>query len=262
MESPELVADGLQFPSEIVLTDDAILVASDGGVLNFAKADGSMTVIFPESAHQIATDGSYVYLEEDHLQKVPILGGAAEPFNTRNYLEDIAVSDGYVYFISGLDDTIERVPTSGGEPEVVVTREEEPYALEVTNGFVYWSEDTEDGGVFRIPVDGGEVEVVVADEGVESFVVGSEALYYIATAGVTRFPFGGEPQLLDHTRQNPDQLTLDGEWLYLTADDLYVLKWEKPYTAQITDRDGARDVAVDASHVYWTENDALWRAQK
>ena len=262
MEPPELIADGLDFPGEIVLTDDAVLVASEAGVLSFAKADGSMTVLFPESVDQIATDGSYVYFERDHLQRVPLLGGAAEAFNTRNYLEDIAVSDGYVYFISGLDDTIERAPTSGGEPEVVVTREEEPIALQVTNGYVYWSEDTENGGVFRIPVDGGEVEVVVADEGVESFVVGPEALYYIATAGVLRFPFDGEPQLLDPTRDDPKDLTLDGEWLYVTADHLYVLKWEKPYTAQITDRYGARDVAVDASHVYWTENDALWRAKK
>lgn len=262
MEPPELVADGLDFPSEIALTDDAVLVASEGGVLRFAKADGSMTVIFPESVDQIATDGSYVYLENRGLQKVPIFGGPAEPFNTPTYLDDIAVSDGYVYFISGLTDTIQRAPTSGGEPEVVVTREGGPTVLEVTNGFVYWAEDTADDGVFRIPVGGGEVEVLVADHGIDSFVVGSDALYYIATAGVTRAPFGGEPQLLDHTRQSPNQLALDGEWLYLTASELYALKWAKPYTAQITDRYGARDVAVDASHVYWTESEALWRAKK
>jgi hypothetical protein len=111
----------------------------------------------------LASDGSYIYFDDDiGLKRVPIGGGSVEILVTGYEQSQLAVDAAYVYWTErsqgGMDlGAIRRVPNTGGNSNVLTLisapNVNDPNSLAVDGTNLYWIEDG--GRVRQIPKAGG-----------------------------------------------------------------------------------------------------------
>lgn len=125
-----------------------------------------------------------------------------------------------------------RTDFGGGSTSVLGDASHEVTSIAVDASHAYWTdyaeEGTESGGVRRVPVGGGPTSTLASGYGIIQLVIDDESVFWI---------FGG---------------TSEKSW----ADGaLYAMpKGGGEATLLAAPLDGATRLAVDASHVYWTES--------
>ncbi len=83
----------------------------------------------------------------------------------------IALDATHVYWTDMIADTVNRVPKAGGSIEVIATGEDNPRAIEVSGGFVYWANDAVSAAnqkIKRAPVTGGAASTIGSPTTVKS----------------------------------------------------------------------------------------------
>lgn len=95
------------------------------------------------------------------------------------HCESLSYADGWLYY--GTDKGIFKLPSDGGEPvELVSGAFRNVYSKD---GWVYYIEDHEIGGLWRISVEGGEPQQVLTDHPAKFYAIDDDLLYLIIDAG-------------------------------------------------------------------------------
>ena len=160
---------------------------------------------------------------EPALRRVPLGGGTVQTLHHSCSFNpyQMAADDTHVYFADWADDKIKRIPVAGGALSVVANGNElilhRGLALDSTH--VYWGDHS---GIRRVAKTGGAVQVLVAGTDSANLAVDDTYVYW------TELGFG------------------DGRVRR-------VLKAGGAAQNVATGRDGPYAVALDATHVYFTE---------
>lgn len=133
-----------------------------------------------------------------------------------------------VYFTSGVDDRIRKLPATGGTPITLFAGSGEAYsqAIAVASAQVYWASfdrQTARSSVLAVPVDGGEPTTVVSGQpAMRAIAVDSTNVYWLGTLDgkVMKVPLaGGEPTTLA-TGEELLSLAVDATSVYFTMANL------------------------------------------
>jgi hypothetical protein len=133
-----------------------------------------------------------------------------------------------VYFTSGIDDRIRKLPAKGGTPITLFAGSGDAYsqAIAVASAQVYWSSfdrQTALSTVLAVSVDGGEPMTVVSGQtAMRAIAVDSTNVYWLGTLDgkVMKAPLaGGEPTTLA-TGQLLQSLAVDATSVYFTMGNL------------------------------------------
>ncbi|MDI3287829.1 DUF5050 domain-containing protein [Polyangium sp. 15x6] len=237
--SPKRLAQGFTLAYTLAMDDEALYVVDYAEKLVRMNKDGSGAVVLAQDAiSAVAVDESSVYFTSTAgLFRTPKDTSKVESLASISNPDSIAVDDAYVYVrtIGNVDDpsgrTV-RVPKAGGPieeiaPPTTVAYHYFSHELEVDGTNVYWVEPSA-GTLMKAP------------------------------------KVGGAPAVLAKDLADPVSLTLDGKHVYVTLrskdggsdDERGVIRVPKE-GGDVADvargpQISAYDVAVDATHVYWT----------
>jgi hypothetical protein len=131
-ETPPTGNDAAIPPMHLLLETTGFITATamDDARLYFVTESLATT---PGSFYSVPKDGS-----------APAKALATAP----TYVEGIAVDDGFVYFTDLVAGTINRLPKSGGQPQVIATGQTRPWGIAVDGVAVYWAnQGTNQAGV-------------------------------------------------------------------------------------------------------------------
>jgi hypothetical protein len=164
---PTIIACGPAQPTRLAI-DGVNLYWTDqrrgAVVFKVPLAGGTPTVLVydDEAAAGLAVDAKFVYYTQPArgtVMRVPIEGGAARAvaagLDTPTFLALGDAPDGPSLYWSGGGTlgtgTITRIAlTAGATPETLIDGQQQPRALTVADGFVYWT-DLADGTILRAP---------------------------------------------------------------------------------------------------------------
>lgn len=197
------------YPFSVTLLGDRVYWSSSthmgipGGVWSISKDGGSIEELARLDYHLVLAtipEESWIYMVEIHqrdVMKVPAGGGVIEMLHDAVKLADMTagfpdIADGYVYWPATAEGKIYRIPTSGGDVEVLAEGENHPYSVLVDDGYVYWTADT---SISRVPVDGsGPVELLACDLVAPMFLAIADGYLYWSEQGWSRWgPSPGQP---------------------------------------------------------------------
>lgn len=273
-----VITAGQNVPRDLHQDGDSLYWVNEGrraeglpGVFKVSKSGGEAVTLFQGKGVQaLALDDANVYwtnAENGTVMRVPKSGGspvavAAEQDN----VAAIAVDATHVYWIAG--EAIVRVEKEGGKPpKPVVEGFGQPTGLAVDDAFVY-SYSTLSGKLSRVPKKGGAAKpVVTEDVTLHAFFADDRFLYWsIGSEGKAELKrlakAGGKPSSVVTGQSIPGGLAQDGSSIYWTNGDA-IFRADKSGggATKIVDKtDRAISLAVDATNVYWT--DRMGRVQK
>ncbi|MDI1442597.1 DUF5050 domain-containing protein [Polyangium sp. 6x1] len=237
--SPERLAQGFQSAYTLAMDADALYVVDYAEKLVRVDKDGSATVVLAENVGSaVAVDENRVYFTTtEGVFRTSKDASDVESVASIPDADSIALDDAYVYVrtIGNVGDSsgrTVRVPKAGGEIEEIAPPAPVAYhyfshELAVDGANVYWVEPSA-GTLMKAP------------------------------------KAGGTPVVLAKDLADPMSLTLDGGHVYVTlrskdggsVDERGVIRVPKEGGAVEDVARGGRisayDVAVDATHVYWT----------
>ncbi len=143
----------------------------------------------------IAVDSTHVYwandgfFDDSTIERATLDGTTSELLVADEGIRDFEVVDGTIYYYSNGVDAINRVPTSGGTPELVYRMAEAPSSqlvLAATEQHIYWNGT---GRVWRVGTDGSAPTVLMATSGtVTSVVVDDSGVYAAVNANPVTGP--------------------------------------------------------------------------
>ena len=165
--------------------------------------------------------------------------------------------DGLVGDTSG--GTIMRVSKTGGDPVVLVSKQDEPGSIAVDDKNIYWVTTT---NLMKAALDGKDVTRLVASQDILSDVtLDASNVYFTAVpktrsnAGkVLKLPkTGGRPVTLASAQNDPGSLALESGALYWTGRAQI---WKLPLAGGapavlVSSEPDLTDMAVDSANVYW-----------
>jgi len=140
----------------------------------------------------------------------------------------------HVYWSERSAGVIRTVGKAGGTPVILVARQPEVGGLAVGGGHLYWT------------VASGEVRRMDLRHASRAWHVVQPPIEVVAR---------GEPQ--------PEEIVADDEGVYwLTASDVRAWRHGTPAVASLARAQGAREIAVDATHVYFGGDAGILRIAK
>ncbi len=165
------------------------------------------------------------------LKKMPVGGGAVTTLASGHLNPiQIALDASYVYWTGGIDSNVMRVSLAGGAVTALASGQEFPLGIAADATRVYWASDTNPSTVRSMPLGGGAVTISPAGQPsyIWNIALDATSIYMVSQGGIlTKVPLAGG---------NPVELApFDGK--------------AKSYNY----------VAVDATHVYWTTDDAVMK---
>lgn len=172
----------------------------------------------------------------------------------------------YLYWTTQ-HDGIRRAPLAGGDVTTLVSGESNPWNIVVDADNIYWV--TLAGDVRKAPIDGGSAIVLASGASVGGIAVDGDNLYWM-TGGETTMGnvmrlalAGGAPAVLATVPGGPAALTVDADQVYVaTGGSVFaVAKSSGTVTLLASGQAGNESIAVDATSVYWLDNNlgAIWK---
>lgn len=225
---------------------------------------------------EITLDADHVYWNNTHceISKVPKNGGAVQIL-TEELINAgaLAVRGGRVYSASS-GGAVRYVSTAGGPLSSLTAPVGGGFAVATDQSFVYWSSSAPSPGadtLVKTDFAGKETSVVgEPSAGMTSIAVDATHAYWTrysgdaASGAVLRVPLSGGATVALAWGTGFIQLAIDGDDIYWLSDGtsenswtdgaLYTVKKSGGEPTQLaTSLHGATRLAVDATHVYWTE---------
>lgn len=231
-----------------------------GGVFKAPKSGGATSrlddVPTGTEATSIGVDSTSVYLPcGGEIISIPTAGGGAVSLATAT-ASGVAVVDGNVYWTEtdGGSIVAKSVPTAGGPIKPIPLPENSETTassyIRASADAVYASLAT---SILRIPIDGSAPRFFPASRP-GALATDSSSVYFAMTTSIASVPKGGGTVTTLTSGADITGLDVDDAFLYF-ADSGRILKVSKNGGAPTLLADdpscGARDVAVDASSVYW-----------
>jgi hypothetical protein len=213
------------------------------------------------------------------VAKVPLTGGPVEILVAGVGAEGIAVDATHVYWVNpgieppgGNDGAIMKVPLGGGAPTPLATDLKMPRMVALTPSHVYWTVFY-GNTVMRAAKDGSDV-VTIASTGTGAFGIALDAQFVYwteksMTAPIKKAPIdGGAAILLTQGSPVPSGIAVDADrayWTDIVGDKLESAPLAGGAATQHASGFAGGNgglVALDATHVYWTNGQAVLRVLK
>lgn len=90
----------------------------------------------------------------------------------------IALDVDHVYWTDQGNGSVHRILKGGGDGGMIALDQDQPYGISVSDGQVYWTNFSADGGVFRVPITGGAPTLLHEDAHPRSIVVSGDQIYW------------------------------------------------------------------------------------
>ncbi|MFZ5470355.1 MAG: hypothetical protein ACOZIN_13040 [Myxococcota bacterium] len=266
-----LIASGQNVPRDLYAAGDSLHWLNEGrraegkpGLFKVSKRGGEVAELAVGlGIHAHALDGENVYWihpENEVVMRAPLAGGAPTPIASgQENLSALALDDTHVYWAGA--EEIRRAPKAGGPVQVVASKLSIPSGLSVDAQAVYWYSPMS-GKLARAPKKGGAARPVLSenvtlhsfflDDGFLYWSLGSEKKAVIRRQATS----GGKPFDVVTGQDVPAGLTADATHVYWTTGDaIFRVPKEGGAAAQtvVDGTDRALSVAVDETHVYWSD---------
>jgi len=190
------------------------------------------------------------------VMKAALGGGSPNSFatvgpngNSGRGIYALAADGTNVYWFNGETLALDMAPKAGGTPMTVVSSLSTPSFLTAANGVVFWAFPTR---IYECPI--GESSSTIANSSASGLAVAGADLFWTAGTSVDKIPIGGGTVVTLAATQSTRLAATDGAYVYY-ADGSIIEKVATNGGAPIALAAGnARGVAVDATHVYWTDS--------
>lgn len=227
----------------------------------------------------LTSDGAHLYWVDDvdhTLYRMPEDGGDLTVLATGVSVGSpwaIAVDTTYVYWGDDEAGAVRRVPKLGGASRTLASGEGQVMAVVVDGSYLFWTANGQNGGrVRRLPRAGGTPTTVTSGSYLSALAVDSFFVYvadahvFAGANQILRAPRGGGAKIALASDEDALGLAIDQSRVYWkrfwTGDVRRASKW-MPGAATIAPEGGGwGDLAVDATHVWWTTGPLLHRVAK
>jgi hypothetical protein len=275
-KTASVVAPDQSKPFAVITDSGEIWWSEESGSVHRANPDGSsaMTFALPagtKGVTSLGVDATSVYMSAyytDAIVRAPRAGGTAIVWAASQNGIGLALDAEHVYWPDEISSTVRRAlktATPPVSPQNFATAQVKAHFIALDATHVYWT--TKYGGVRRKAKAGGNVETI-ADAPLGSDVWGLAVddapngfvFWRDGNAGVGRVmranKDGSSPTLLADGEPGPKLVALDATHVYWTNNVTHSVS-RVPIAGGckellVTDQVGAHGIAVDATHVYWT----------
>jgi hypothetical protein len=175
----------------------------------------------------------------------------------------LAVSDSYLYWVGAFG--IGRVNLEGpATPATISPHLQQPCGIAIDQSHVYWA-DQKTGTIGRANLDGGEANLALVGELMHpcGVAVDQEHLYWVSSAGIGRADLDGSNVERTYLPTGPSGcgLALDSSYIYWSSsvglNERGIGRAARNGIFRqpgfITGLGWVASIAVDAAHVYWTD---------
>jgi hypothetical protein len=231
--APTVLVSGQSSPSNIVLDATTLYFVAGGAIASIPIGGGPATVLVKSQSWpaSLASDTNHLFWTEN--------------------------SPSGAVMQSSLDGT-SRVQLASNELW--------PSEIAVDATHVYWN-DVNSGKTKRAPIGGGATELVAASNNFLYDLALDSTNIYVGQNPPVKIPkTGGNPQPLTGAGYVPYSIAIDAGWLYC-SDHLGGIRKVPlaggPWTPLATQLpNAAMMVAIDATSIYWTDNQAIMKLDK
>jgi len=242
-----------------------------------AGGRGWIEAIAVDSSHLYFVDNGEVPTSGDeYLRRVPIAGGSIEIVLERDKLETIALTDSDVVYLiaDGSNGEVGLVDKEGGTPTILASTLAYPTWCALNGTDIFFDEAGADL-IRKVSTSGGSV-ATITNYSLDASLTGDGLalvggnVYWHSSFIVFRAPQGGGSYDAFDTGEYLSFVATDGTDLYLlrdrVVDGMGILRCELDLTSCSpvagTDISTSSEMTVDDVHIYWTDQDGLFRIPK
>ena len=267
------VTSGVSSPGAIALDATNVYFAAGTSIYQLAKSGGTPTSIATitntasSGPGEIVVDGGRVYFTDlgtSMVRSVAVGGGSekthavAEKFK----LVGLAVSTTQLFWTTGFGGSVESVPLAGGAKVTLASGQAFPSSVVHAGGFVYWTDTASPGGLWKHGLaPGGNAEKLGADPHPGQLVVWGGTAYYAAFGEIRKLPLAGGTATGLASASSVWDVATDGSNVYWIVESSTAAAGAirrvpvggGPVFAISNYLKSPTRIAVDQSHVYWTD---------
>ena len=283
-------------PVELASGQSPTSLATDGANVYWTNADGDVmkcaaagcdehptrVATSPAAPARLAVSADAVYWTAGGVWRAPIVGGEATRFGDASDAFGVALASDRVYWTTNATKgPVMTCPSSGCDSPAELAGGDSSFAIAADDASVYWSDWN---AIWTCPLSdcGGAPKPLAAVAGHVALAIDDANVYWAyddegLVLACAKAGCGGEPTVIATHQNHPNALASDGIDVYWTSDD-GVLRCAAPRARAVPPvadpatgcadqptvlaTPPARDVALDATHVYFASADAIWTLAK
>lgn len=262
---------GTGFPSGIAVDSSNVYFVEEqtGDVLSVPLCGGAVTTLASDKgAIRTAVNATAVYWtnRSGSVKSVPLGGGATSTiFSTSGEAVGIALDATRVYWtLAGQAGSVMSAPLVGGVPTIIASNQDDPVYLAVTANAAFWIDEDiygpMDGGcLVTAPLAGGPPVALSPWANLSGAGVTADAsnVYWLQGGTIYSMPVAGGPVTALAASRHPLDIAVDATHVYWT-DRLANTVMKVPIgggtpATVATSFDFPMYLAVDSTTVYWTD---------